>query len=387
VPLGNGTNYLGTGQLLSGVARENFVLAVSGPCSSIEQGDLLLAATERNFNTANPPTGGAWAGCDGGPTEDNAYYDPEGYDYTVTVPEAWAGGPLNIQVFDAAYCQSNSTYDAVVGPSFTTTFDVLDPTAAVPTLASESFTLGDRCTSGTIWRQQWRTLHTVAEPVPGHTYVVRVASSGLWNNSTAQQGANGFSLRAGTGSSIAYCSADPTSVVAPYDAACVDVASSSWLSQYAQFNSGSVALYSGAMRVGSEHDGRALELELFDVGEGTIALEVLDPTGNPATFDWSVVDQSGSDVSPTGGWSGTSNLLDTRGNAAQEPCGRTGNLQRGTGRLSGSKYNDRLLSLRIQLPEDMEAAYGGQTQWRLRLTTCSGGVTTDRSTWRASIVD
>jgi hypothetical protein len=124
---------------------------------------------------------------------------------------------------------------------------------------------------------------------------------------------------------------------------------------------------------------------LFDIGEGTVALEVLDPSGNPVTFAWEAVNESGSDATPNGGWGGTTNLLDTRGVNNPDVCGRQGNTQAATGRSSGAKYNDRQLKLTIDLPSDIDAAYGGATWWRIRYTLCAGGAATDRTTWTAGV--
>jgi hypothetical protein len=105
------------------------------------------------------------------------------------------------------------------------------------------------------------------------------------------------------------------------------------------------------------------------------------------TFDWEVEDETGSDAPPTGGWSGTTTMLDLRGDTTTSPCGFNSNLQRGPGRASGAKYNDRLLRVRVPLPEDLDAAYEGATRWQARLATCSGGAVTDRTTWKVEVVD
>jgi hypothetical protein len=51
------------------------------------------------------------------------------------------------------------------------------------------------------------------------------------------------------------------------------------------------------------------------------------------------------------------------------------------------RYSDRLIRLRVALPDDLRAAYGTGTWWRIRYTTCSGtGCSVgDRTTWSVSI--
>ncbi len=56
VPMGSPKNFLGTGDRLTGANRENYWLAISGGCSSKEQGDLVATKTDANYSSgANPP--------------------------------------------------------------------------------------------------------------------------------------------------------------------------------------------------------------------------------------------------------------------------------------------------------------------------------------------
>jgi len=103
-------------------------------------------------------------------------------------------------------------------------------------------------------------------------------------------------------------------------------------------------------------------------------------------------------VAPTGGYSGTSsafsfptggvgpgttsivNGLDLWGN---ESNGNSFNPQPGTHRASTSKYSDRLLKLTVQLPADLNAAFGGKQWYKIRYWV--GSAPTDRTTWSVTI--
>jgi hypothetical protein len=409
VALGSPRNYIGTYQLLSGALRENYVVSVNGPCSSREQGDLLLPITQRNFNTTNPPNGGGWAGCDGGPTTDSPTLDPDGYFYAVEIPEDYTSGAVNIRVYDGAHCESSPTpgYDTS-GSDFTTTFTVyagtnnpLDPTDN-PQVANKTLNTNAQCgTSGTCggsgnWKGTWCTLYQIPanQAIPGRKYFVQARSSMTHSNSTSQSGINSYSLAAyrGTGAlsstpggTNSACSGDPLINPTSYSDQCVRVYAIRRLSLYTELNVGTTQPSFYLAEIGPEHSNKTLEVGLFDIGEGTVALEVLQPNGVPVTFDWEVINESGSDATPNGGWGGTTNNLDTRGVSSPDVCGRQGNMQASTGKSSGAKYNDRQLKLTIDLPADIEAAYGGQTWWRIRYTLCAGGAATDRTTWTAGV--
>ena len=61
----------------------------------------------------------------------------------------------------------------------------------------------------------------------------------------------------------------------------------------------------------AEHNNKSLEISLWDPGEGSTALEILDPTGDPVDFTWQVLCQDGStapctgETAPNGGYGPT----------------------------------------------------------------------------------
>ncbi len=173
------------------------------------------------------------------------------------------------------------------------------------------------------------------------------------------------------------CSTDPLdTAVASDPTGCVAVEGRQWLS-VTTTGGGDAASFSLA-GVGAEHAGSTMEVLLFDIGEGSDSVQLVDPSGTSVGFGWEVVMGSG-DVPPTGGTAGVvapGGALDVGGGS----CGG-GHPQRGAGRLSGSKYNDRLLRLSVTLPDDPAARWGDRYWWRVRYRACGSRVPTDRTSW------
>lgn len=421
VSLGSPRNYLGTGTLagnpdphrgLPGVAAtgaEGYWLATNGPCASREQGDWLTAVSEANVVSPNPPSGDRpWRGCTA--AADPAVVDvrPGGPDWHLVglrVPHGYPGGALTVQVFDAAHCVSSPVDTGQIYDGFTTTFALLAPgvlpeAGRTPTsLRSANFATGAACGEDPVlprgyncgsgsWLARWCNLATVTNPVPGATYHLAIGVGPV--RSTARHGTNSFAVRvirapAATTGAFAPCSTDPHDTTAPYQpSTCIAVEGRDWLS--VTTNAGGPVATFNLAELGVEHAGLPMEVALFDVGEGTSALQLLDPNGAAVGFSWRV-DMAPGDALPTGGTSGVvapGGVLDAGGGANGACSG--GHLQRGPGRVSGSKYNDRMLRLTVNLPEDPVTAYGGRRWWRVRYWACGSRLPTDRTTW-AVVVD
>ena len=123
----------------------------------------------------------------------------------------------------------------------------------------------------------------------------------------------------------------------------------------------------------STYAGKVIDINLFDVGEGATKIEVLDPNGAPVSFDWST--PCNPPTAASGGCAGTGvTSLDPGVNPATQPYTRT-----------ASKYvfNDRNVTLRIQLPSNYVTSFGTKTWWRVRYTV--GSAPTDRTTWSVGV--
>lgn len=415
VSLGSPRNFLGTGTLagidddhrgLPGVpasAAEGYWLAINGPCASREQGDWLSAVSEANFNSPNPPAGDRpWRGCT--PASDPAVVmvRPDGpleHRIAIRVPHGYVGGPFTVQLFDAAHCAGVPLDGGTSFDAFTTAFVLRGPVASgsaatAPPLGDARFTTGSHCgdpttatpsyrCGGGSWSQRWCNLAGVATPEPGATYLLTVAVSSV--APAARQGSNGFAVRVLSGAPAASgrfvpCSTDPHDAAVSYQPElCVTVAGRDWLSITTTGGSGDASF--SLAEVGPEYGGSTMEVSLFDIGEGTDAIQLIDPSGSAVGFDWEVVMGPG-EVPPTGGINGVvapGGALDVGGGGTGS-CGG-GHLQRGPGRLSGAKYNDRMLRLAVALPANPTGQWGGRQWWRVRYRACGTRLPTDRTTW------
>ena len=115
VPMGSPKNFLGTGDRLTGANRENYWLAISGGCSSKEQGDLVATKTDANYSSgANPPSNPSWASCTGGNTITNTNYSADGYFYAVEFPRrSTARSPSSCSTRRTATDRSRATAPTV----------------------------------------------------------------------------------------------------------------------------------------------------------------------------------------------------------------------------------------------------------------------------------
>ncbi len=353
--VGRGANFLGTGNdpgdAIPGALHENLWLAVSGPCASAENGDGLQAITDATYVAdgaepdANPGALGAsisWKACRSDTSEDTTdgqggdLYDPTGYLYSVEVAPAMAGGPLAIEIFDAPQCNDGSgplptsqAHDGwnrnlgTGGPAdHVTRYRVLGPDTTPGDPSDNPVVAGPRqmrgnddawCgTATTDWQNRWKPLFTTPSAVAG-TYLVQVQSDSDTDPDNApsttgdddNHNSNQFSLRAHHDTSwdplTSPCQALETGSTY-FDPACPAISAPGWAGAfvnlgdtYPDFGLGSVQAPGGS----------TLVIDVWDPGEGTIGLEVLDPLGRSVDFSWEVVDRSGHDVAPTAGRSGT----------------------------------------------------------------------------------
>lgn len=418
VSMGSPKNFLGTGsqQMQTNTFQENFWLAISGGCSSKENGDRIQAQTDANYsNSGNPAvqSSSSWSACTGGSTVTNTEYDSNGYFYVVEFKQVSAS-PVTVEVYDAGMCSAgtNRPGDGTNG-AFTTTYQMRDNSSYDPL---QTTAIGSPLSAGTnVGCGAWTPLYTINNPTKG-TYFVQVKSS--TGSGSTNHGSNGFSLRAKVGSTWAACTSDASESVAsvpPISASCPQV--------YGYANLGVLASISGSAsqfylaQLGPEYNNKKMTISLFDPGEGSRALEILDPNGAPVDFDWEVkcFDNSSAPcadgtVAPTGGFTGTSGsvsfptggtgpgtttaakAIDLWGNEATgtstncadvnySPC--SFNPQPGTRRGSTSKYSDRLLQLTVQLPTDIQAAFGGKQWYKIKYYT--GQSPSDRTTWSVQV--
>lgn len=366
VPLGSPRNTFGTETLLPGTATdENFWAAVNGWCAGRESGDDKLARYESYTATAGATQ------CNNGSAASDRY-DPGGYLYAINLPANATS--LALEVYDPAF---NTTYpsgvpvpDRSIVNSFqqvTTVFEVYDrnPTPLdltnLPLRSTTTFTTNQNQAA---FRNQWVRLATWTNPAAGQ-YYLRVRTEAGQLNSRA---VNGFGLRVFTGSTFASCTT--IAGAADYSASCPQVYGVYDISVYANGPNTTSDFY--LAQVDPVHAGKTMRITLFDAGEGSDSLRVIDPNGNPASFRWSTA--CNPPTPPAGACSGSGTSLSVAGTGPQPYPGL----------VSTSRYNDRSLVLDIPLPANYATLYGTKRWWKIRYQ--AGTNPTDRTTWSVNVV-
>ncbi len=244
---------------------------------------------------------------------------------------------------------------------------------ATNVLATSTFTPGG-C-GGT--EDRWNSLYTITNPTAS-TYFVQVQSPA--GTTQSEMGSNGFSIRARVGNTFNACTT--VSGEANYANNCPNVYGVDNMGVYANLEGTTPSFY--LADIGPEHNNKKMQVSLWDPGEGARQIEVLNPLGNAVSFTWSVLCQNGTaapcsgETAPSGGYGPATTSMLSLGAA------NTTYPQPGPWRLSSSKYSDRRLVLSVQLPADINVAYGGLTWWRIRYTVDSAN-STDRTTWSVSV--
>lgn len=418
VPLGSPRNYLGTNQLLAGQTSgdgiENFYLAVSGECTRREYGDRITGIAMNNQSSphsCNPGTGGTLA---------NPEATTNGYVFTVTVPDAAGATPVTIQMFDAPTCTNTDDQNLIFGeqldPHQTTVtvrrYDDLDPLAGT-LVPAPPLSTNPRTFEGQTWstgecrfglttpdstcvtqvpglatlRECWTNIAVLTTP---GEYTIQVDPSTPAPARNENTRHNVFSLRAklgdGYSGSFTPCTADPIAgtipevpATPPYSATCTQISGQEHLPIFARGNDDPVFYLAS---IDSRHNGKTMQVTLYDAAEGASSISLLNPLGAAEPFTWEVLCADGAnpstgcpgEVGPDGGRSGgPTSAIDVSGNGAQPFAN---NVQSG-------KYSDRLLRLTLRMPDDIADAYNGATWWKIRYGGNFGG---DRTTWSVRLL-
>ncbi len=330
--------------------------AVNGYCTAKEDGDLLLSG----FQGSRPGGGGATCGPPGSASSD---YNAAGYAFDIGVVDN--SQSTNIDLYNAAF--TGSSPDMGLGnfsgapTTIDTIYSVYDATQTPLDPSDDPLLFTTTVASGDAGWNGWRTLYTVPAGAPAGRYRVQVTTKAGQANSA---GSNSFGIRAYVGGAFTQCSTIPGA--GNFSATCPEVFAENNLSVFAN-QAGSTADFYLA-NVDASHAGKQMVIQLFDPGEGGQTIEVLDPSGNPVSFDYQNVEG----FSPN--YSGTTSALNVSGSGPQPP-----------NRASNSKFNERKLQISINLPASYTSTYGTNTWWKLRYRF-SGSSVTDRTTWSVDIV-
>ena len=384
--LGGPHNFLGSwsGSGVPAAWVQHLQPSVSGYCARLEQGDRFTPRADRNGANGSfscePGSQGTWP-------IPNPAYDPAGYLYGIEVPASHTGD-LDVEVYSAPHCQGTSNDDdsgANTASARGYRYVLRDRGDGDPLDAPvlDEVTLGPS-DCGT-WGGRWRAMFHLDAPAPG-TYHLQVLPLVPTNRTGTQatEGQNQFAIRLATDGVFTACTSDPAD--AAYDPACPNVFARDHLGLYVSLVEPEIGF--PLVSIGPEYGGATLEVELFDPAEGANYLALLDPNGTPVTFTWEVACKDETYPSEHGGACTTGEAAPSGGyGPATDDTKYTG----GTGTppwpelTQNGRYSDRLLRFRVALPDDLTAAYGDRTWWKVRYT--AGNATGDRTTWSVRVLD
>lgn len=387
--LGSPYNVLGSGNLdIPGIPKQNFWLAVSGPCSPKEDGDYFSALRDGSkgpFTTAVDahgnyiPEATARHHCVNSaefPLEENPNYSRAGYSYFVDIPPApVVGGTVTLRIFSADYQHHNDTDENVSLPAelgwpwLDTRFVIYDTQGTPGDEKDDTILFNQTTVTYHPGLGEWADFYTFpySDIKDGHQYRVQVATNVITGGLSAggQRGVNGFSIGAFRSWAPGGCDGRVTPD-------CPQVYGRDAVSVYNNLSDaagGTATFYLAEMP--TSFIGTPFNLFLWDPGEGVEKMEVLAPDGTPLPFDWSCLPS----VAGCGGAGAVA--LDTSGTGPQPGPNRSNNF----------KFNDRLVTLKITLPssyEQMVSKAGGDQWLRIRYTV--GTTPTDRTTWGLKLV-
>lgn len=401
VPLGSPKNHLGTGLMLPGTTSdEGMWLSINGACSSREQGDWRSPEYAHNWTS-----GGFICTASGTSVANPHHVNPDTYQAIVEVPPGV--GTVRLLLYDAAkfgdppcpnrttsggqvYCNGvlQGTYWANTYPGYpdrgatpvSTTYKLQAPDSTPFSwddngLASCSATGQSNPRAFNGWSANTDTSSfTPSINLLGNTrwtnfcdlttpgkYLLSVYTRPAESGAT---GINNFAVFAQVGTSGGVCDTRTSSN-------CPGVYGKDFLSIYAAAASSSASLF--CCEVPNEHEGKILEVTLFDPGEGGNYIQFLNPNNVPSSFDYRVYAPENLTTPLATGANVTSLNV-------------SGTVTPPAGNLSNSRYNDKVVKVRIKLPTDFDAAYGvGGNRWWKVYYAFNGGVT-DRTTWQVRIL-
>ncbi|HEV7722408.1 MAG TPA: pilus assembly protein TadG-related protein [Iamia sp.] len=198
---------------------------------------------------------------------------------------------------------------------------------------------------------RWNKLCTITPTMPSGRYVLRV------HNGTGGLGADGSNQ---WGLVAKYANATGDGLCdGRANAMCPRVYGKDAISVYANTASATAAFF--LAEIDGEHNGKTLELELWDPGEGGSKLEILRPNGagwSVSNFSWTSFDDNGVQTEN----SGTVASVDIANPA--------------------NRFNGELLRIRIPLTNYTPLATN--KWWKIQYTFATS--VTDRTTWSAKVV-
>ncbi len=289
VEFGSPTNKIGYGALEIDGEPVNAWTGLMSYCQPAHYGDVRAAyyihqsGCIENWNTldngpenqkpaviSNPDT----------PAGRNANHDPEGYFFVVDIPEGRTATGVDVAIYDGGLCTSNPGNLKPGGDRNGThvKFSLWDATAT-PLDDSDIVFIADWEPAEGVGCNSWTvpTGFGIPSGVSGRYYVQVQNNEDYWGG--FGDGVNYWSVEArDTGAG------DGTTCFTFETATCVGVYARDRMPIRTQTD-GDVAVFYLA-NIEPIHEGKYLEVEMWDLGEGMDYVQFLDPEGNPQPFTW-----------------------------------------------------------------------------------------------------
>lgn len=351
VPLGSPKNYFGTGDMISGVGRENFYAAVNNSCWDKEQGDPFAVS-----NISATCTGGTNSQFKASPKNQYEYYIelPPGRTQPVMV-SIWSPADPSKDPADpgGTVSNGNATLTFTLQSADPTPLDDTDNPLTPCTLPGETnprtYTAVDNDAT-LLGRAGWSNFCSIPSTAPAGKYILGVRNK---QPEGGTMGLNAYSIMASYNGLGAVCDGRT-------DTMCPKVYGKNWISIYANAT-GSQAKFFLA-EIGPQHAGKTVKITLFDPGEGGNNIRLIKPDGSYASF--------------------TAQDMGTDGNSPGTLIGLSSSLD-----VTAARYNGRFVELTTVLPLNYNALGYSDYWWRVEYNF-GGGATkvTDRTTWGVRVI-
>lgn len=414
VEFGSPSNFLGFGTqvLEDGVTRVNAWTGLMGYCQPAHYGDVRAAyyydnrgceksnggsmnwtdlkATAPNDMSAPVPFNNSL-------TPTNPLHSPEGYYFVIDVPQGRSTG-TQVMLFDAGLCSNSSGKPGNDTADTWLTYTLWDGT---DTPLDDSDLINPQ-----VFRPEGDTsdCNDWMNPSGGGidwTIPVDVVSgvdqnAGRW----FVQVQNDENRYAGFGRGVNYFSVSawdagattPTTCYTYSSATCVGVYARDQLPIRTQTTGDSATFF--LANVEPIHDGKQLEVRMWDLGEGMDYVQFLDPNGDPAPFTWTTDDPVGTaPVEISGSVPGDE---DCTGRTSTAALGIDGTHclevhqdgvvgKSGTDWSNHGRFNGRWVTAVIEL-DDADYFTGSDFWWKVRYVKETGQNSADWTTWEVRVI-
>lgn len=387
VEFGSPTNKIGFGDLQIDGEAVNAWTGLMGYCQPAHYGDVRAAYYQHQSGCIERGSTLFSAGSGVTPTVSNPdtpagrspNHDPEGYFFVVDVPEGRATG-TDVMIYDAGYCRVAPGSKPGRDTGNTHLEYILWDATDTPLDDSDIVQVGSPYRPGlNIGCNAWTKPPSFEVPIgsSGRYYVQVLNNENVYGG--FGDGVNYFAVEArdsGAG--------DGTTCFTFETATCVGVYARDRLPIRTQ-SDGDVATFYLA-NVEPIHEGKFLEVEMYDLGERMNYVQFLDPEGNPADFTWRT------DDTMTINGIGAANT-----DHPSETCtGIVGTVDRcldvSAGGISPKvadwnsswRFNGRWVTARIELtsiPDGLDDYW-----WKIRYVKQDGANSVDWTTWSTRVV-